>query len=99
MQTSDTVFTEPNATNRHQALAHSQENILNQARNQLGTPGWAKRFLRGAQIFKLCPILSNYVQHIFQGGESNFRRAFPSSYGPAQSIGEPFSCCFSLLFS
>jgi len=26
-----------------------------QARNQLGTPGGAKSFLRGAQIFKLCP--------------------------------------------
>jgi len=27
-----------------------------QARNQLGIPGGAKSFLRGAQIFKLCPI-------------------------------------------
>ena len=27
-----------------------------QARNQLGTPGGAKSFLRGVQIFKLCPI-------------------------------------------
>ena len=27
-----------------------------QARNQLGTPGGANSFLRGAQIFKLCPI-------------------------------------------
>ena len=38
-QTSDKVCTESNATNRYQALASSQENILNQARNQLGTPG------------------------------------------------------------
>jgi len=37
MQTSDKAFTEPNATNRHQALARGQEIILNQARNQLGT--------------------------------------------------------------
>jgi len=71
-QTSDKVFTESKATNRHQALARSQENILNQARNQLGTPGWAKSFLRGAEIFKLCPIISNYVQHIFQGGRKKF---------------------------
>jgi len=40
-----------------------------QARNQLGTPGGAKRFQKGAQIFKLCPVVLNYVQHIFQGGE------------------------------
>ena len=29
---------------------------FSQVRNQLGTPGGAKSFLRGAQIFKLCPI-------------------------------------------
>jgi len=39
----------------------------NQARNQLGTPGAAKSFLRGAHIFKLCPLLLNYFQHIFPG--------------------------------
>jgi len=27
-----------------------------QVRNQVGIPGGAKDFLRGAQIFKLCPI-------------------------------------------
>ena len=43
-----------------------------QARNQLGTPGGAKSFLRRAQIFKLFPIASNYVQHIFPGGANNF---------------------------
>jgi len=36
-----------------------------QARNQLGTPGVAKSFVRGAQIFELCPIALKYVQHIF----------------------------------
>jgi len=40
-----------------------------QARNQLGPPGGAKSFLRGAQIFELCPIASNCVQHIFPGGQ------------------------------
>jgi len=36
-----------------------------QARNQLGTPGGAKSFLRGPKFFELCPIVLNYVQHIF----------------------------------
>jgi len=45
----------------------------NQARNQLGTPGGAKSFLRGAQIFELCPVALTYVQHIFQG-TNNFSR-------------------------
>ena len=39
----------------------SVSNTAMQARNQLGTPGGAKSFLRRAQIF-------NYVQHIFPGG-------------------------------
>jgi len=48
----------------------SREVILsyNQARNQLGIPGGAKSFLRGAQIFDLFPVVLNYVQHIFLGG-------------------------------
>jgi len=46
---------------------------MKQARNQLGTPGGAKSFLKGAQIFKLCPIVSNYVQHTFSAGTKNFR--------------------------
>jgi len=37
-------------TKRHYSLE-----TPNQARNQLGTPGGAKSFLRGAKIFKLCP--------------------------------------------
>jgi len=43
-----------------------------QARNQLGTPGGTKSFPRGAQIFLLCPIFLNYVQHIFPGGQKYF---------------------------
>jgi len=50
--------------------------ITNQARNQLGTPEEAKSFLRGAKFFKLCPIVSNYVRHIFPGGAKNFPRGF-----------------------
>jgi len=38
-----------------------------QARDQLGAPGGAESFLRGAQIFELCPIVLDY------GGE-NFSR-------------------------
>jgi len=43
-----------------------------QARNQLETLGGAKSFSRGTQIFWLCPIVSNYVQHIFPGGTNKF---------------------------
>jgi len=45
-----------------------------QARNQLGTPGGAKSFLRGAQMFwtTVCPIVFNHIQHIFPGGVKNF---------------------------
>jgi len=43
-----------------------------QARNQLGTPGGAKSFLRGGKFFKLCPIALKYVQHIFPGGGKVF---------------------------
>jgi len=50
-----------------------------QARNQLGTPGGAKSFLRGAQIFEVCPILLNYVQHIFPGDDTNFLQGANSS--------------------
>ena len=40
---------------------------IDQACNQLGTPGGKKSFLRAAQIFwNLCP---NYVQHIFQAAK------------------------------
>jgi len=44
---------------------------LTQALNQLATPGGAKIFLRVAQIFGLCPILLNDVQHICRGGVKN----------------------------
>jgi len=43
-----------------------------QARNPLGTPGVEKTFLRGGQIFKLCPIFLIYVQNILPGGEKKF---------------------------
>ena len=47
-----------------------------QARNQFGTPGGAKSFLRGAQIFELCPIVLNYLQHIFPGGRKSRTNSF-----------------------
>jgi len=51
---------------------HDDEIIYHcQARNQLGTPGGAKSLLRGVQHFKLCPIVLNYVQHIFPAGAKN----------------------------
>jgi len=44
----------------------SYENIVTQARNQLGTTRGAKSFLRGTQFYELCPIVSNYIH----GGRS-----------------------------
>jgi len=56
-----------------------------QIRNQLGTSGGAKSFPRGAQIFELCPIFFNYVQHIFSQGAKNIlggiRPPAPPGYG------------------
>jgi len=47
-----------------------------QARNQLGTPGGRKSFLRG-------PYFSNYVRHIFPEGAKNSKEASPTpAYGP-----------------
>jgi len=42
-----------------------------QARNQLGTPGGEKSFLRRAQILKLCPI-----RPITSLGHQGWRRVF-----------------------
>jgi len=46
--------------------------LLKQARDQLGIPGGAKGFLKGAQIYNCMTLVStirnivlNYVQHIF----------------------------------
>jgi len=40
---------------------------IDQDRNQLGTPGRTKSFLRVGVIVKLCP---NCAQHIFTGGRT-----------------------------
>jgi len=61
--------------------------IQTQAGNQLGTLGGAKTFPRGAQIFELCPIVLNYVQHFFPGGAKIFLQEaspllHPPGYGP-----------------
>jgi len=47
-----------------------------QARNQLGTPhqGGRRVFQEGDKFFKLCPIVSKYVQHIFPVGAEIFLR-------------------------
>jgi len=48
-----------------------------QACNQLGTPGGAKCFLRGAKFFKLCPTHFQVGgKHLCRGGQS------PPGYGP-----------------
>jgi len=43
-----------------------------QACNQLGTPAGRRVFWEWPKFVKLCPILSNYVQHTFPGGAKNF---------------------------
>jgi len=47
-----------------------------QARNQLGTPGGEEFSEKGPNFFnffKPCPLVLNYVQHIFPGGaRTNF---------------------------
>ena len=45
-----------NVTLRLLVRKANPSDVFTQARNQLGTPGGEKSFLRGAQIFKLCPI-------------------------------------------
>jgi len=46
----------------------------------LGHQVGQKVFWEGHKFFKLYPILSNYVQHIFQGAIPHLR---PPGYGPA----------------
>ena len=53
----------------------SNDPLLHQARNQLGTPGGSKSFLRG-------PNFWNHVQHIFPEGGENF---FRGGFGPPAS--------------
>jgi len=60
-----------------------------QARNQLGSPGGVKSFLRGPKFFELCPIISNYMQLTFPGGETFFLR------GALQS---EMKCCATNIF-
>jgi len=65
--------------------------IDKKACNQLRIQVEAKTFLRGAQIFKLRPIVVNYVQHVFPGGgRKNFHRVLPPSalpgYGPVDAF-------------
>ena len=55
-----------------------------QARNQLGTTGGEKSFLRGGKFFEICPIVSKYVQHIFSLETQIFLgyASPPRGYGP-----------------
>jgi len=53
-----------------------------QARNQLGTPGGAKSFLRGAHIFcTMSDIFKLYPTNFSRGGEKFSRGRL---YGPAE---------------
>jgi len=48
-----------------------------QARNQFGTPGVAKSFLRGAQIFQTMSNIFQLCPAYFTGGRKGCRRASP----------------------
>ena len=37
----------------------------------LGHQGWQRLFWEGPNIFKLCPVVFSYAQHIFPGGGKN----------------------------
>jgi len=62
--------------------------VAMQTRNQLGTPGRPKSFLRVAQIFRLCPILSNNVQHSFPGRV----KIFVGVYAALPPLGYELGC-------
>ena len=73
-----------------------------QARNQLGTPGGEEFSEKGQNFFnffKLCPIVLNYVQHIFPGGrEKNFEGELCTpSNGPGEMAPVAKLKCASLL--
>jgi len=68
-----------------------------QARNQFGTPGGEKSFLRGDSFLKLCPMVSKYVQHNFPVGTKIFlwEASPPPGYGPVDFYNhkkQTFSC-------
>ena len=67
----------------------SQAYICHQARNQLGTPGGPRSFWEGPKFFKLCPIILNYVQHIFPGGGKKFCRVDFARPAPPLVTGLP----------
>ena len=52
--------------------------------NQFGTTSWCEEFSERGQIFKLCPIVSKHVQHIFPG----MAKIFLGSSPPLR----PFGC-------
>jgi len=61
----------------------------NQAHNQLGTSGGRRVVWQGPKVFKVCPIVLNYVLDIFSGGTNIFLGEFAPlrspSYGPGHN--------------
>jgi len=77
-----------------------------QARDQFGTPGGEKSFLRGDSFLKLCPMVSKYVQHNFPVGTKIFlgEASPPPGYGPVDFYASQKTnvflctlCAFSIL--
>jgi len=57
-----------------------------QAVISLGNQRRRRVFREGPKFFKLCPVVLNYVQHIFTRWAKNFLGGeSPSSYGPASN--------------
>jgi len=61
--------------------------LQEQARNQLGTPGETKIFVRVSHIFELCSIVFWTMYKAFSRGDQKFCRGdsfAPLGYGPEQ---------------
>jgi len=56
----------------------TNEPHTNRPVTSLGHQGWRRVLWEGPNFFKLCPIILNYVQHIFPGG----RKIFHGGNGP-----------------
>ena len=58
-----------------------------QGRKQLGTPRGAKVFLGGDKNIEICPIVENFVQHVFPGETKKFPRGLLSPCAPSNGPG------------
>ena len=56
------------------ALSIKDDGIINRPVTSLvGHQGWWRVFWEGPEVFKLCPTVFNYAQHIYPGAQKIFR--------------------------